>query len=190
MIIKKKLQGEESAVSYDISLKDPVTRKVANVPGHLMIGGTYKADYHPETGTFTPAMNTEAWLNITYNYSHYYYECYEEGIKKIYGMSGMESIPVLEDMISLLMNKYQTNGVWLKSKRTKTIYYDEFGNEIDYLEVIAGRKISCRKENIEYEVDEGDTGYYWTPTAANAIRPLYKLIALARMRPDCIWDGD
>lgn len=103
-------------VSYDISLKDPVTRKVANVPGHLMIGGTYKADYHPETGTFTPAMNTEAWLNITY-------------------------------------------------------------------------KISCRKENIEYEVDEGDTENYWTPTAANAIRPLYKLIALARMRPDCIWDG-
>lgn len=62
-------------VSYDISLKDPVTRKVANVPVHLMIGGTYKADYHPETGTFTSAMNTEAGLNITYNYSCYYYEC-------------------------------------------------------------------------------------------------------------------
>lgn len=37
-------------MSYDISLKDPVTNIVAEVPGHLMIGGTYNADYHPETG--------------------------------------------------------------------------------------------------------------------------------------------
>ena len=27
-------------MSYDISLKDPVTNIVAEVPGHLMIGGT------------------------------------------------------------------------------------------------------------------------------------------------------
>ena len=40
-------------MSYDIYLKDPVTNEVAEVPGHLMVGGTYKADYHPETGTFT-----------------------------------------------------------------------------------------------------------------------------------------
>ena len=33
-------------MSYNIYLKEPVTGEVANVPGHLMIGGTYKADYH------------------------------------------------------------------------------------------------------------------------------------------------
>ena len=33
-------------MSYDIYLKEPVTGEVANVPGYLMIGGTYKADYH------------------------------------------------------------------------------------------------------------------------------------------------
>ena len=49
-------------MSYDISLRDPVTNEVAEVPGHLMIGGTYAADYHPETGTFTPALNTNAEL--------------------------------------------------------------------------------------------------------------------------------
>lgn len=27
-------------------------------------------DYHPESGTFRPALNTEASLNITYNYGH------------------------------------------------------------------------------------------------------------------------
>lgn len=47
-------------MSYDIYLKEPVTGEVANVPGYLMIGGTYKADYHQETGTFTPALNKEA----------------------------------------------------------------------------------------------------------------------------------
>lgn len=36
------------------------------------------ADYHPESGVFTPALNTEAWLNITYNYGHYYYEVNKE----------------------------------------------------------------------------------------------------------------
>lgn len=72
-------------MSYDIYLKDPVTNEVAEVPGHLMIGGTYKADYHPETGTFTPALNTEAHLNITYNYAPYYREVYpDNGIRSVY----------------------------------------------------------------------------------------------------------
>ena len=39
-------------------------------------------------------------------------------------------------------------------------------------------------------VNEGETKNYWNPTAANAIRPLYKLIALSRMRPDGIWSEE
>ena len=74
-------------MSYDITLKDPVTNEAAEVPVHLMISGTYKADY-------------------------------------------------------------------------------------------------------EIEVDEGDTPNYWNATAANSIWPLNQLIALARMRPDGICDGD
>ncbi len=31
---------------------------------------------------------------------------------------------------------------------------------------------------------------YWEPTEGNAKRPLMQLIALAKMRPDGIWDGD
>ena len=37
---------------------------------------------------------------------------------------------------------------------------------------------------------EGDTSDYWLDTVANAVRSLYQLIALAKMRPDCIWSGD
>lgn len=31
---------------------------------------------------------------------------------------------------------------------------------------------------------------YWEPTEGNAKRALIQLIALARMRPDGVWDGD
>ena len=41
------------------------------------------------------------------------------------------------------------------------------------------------------EVDEGsDGGSYWDATAANAIKPLYQLIALSRMRPDGVWSEE
>lgn len=178
-------------MSYDIYLKDPVTEETAEVPGHLMRGGTYMADYHPESGTFTPALNTGANLNITYNYGHYYYEVYkEDGIRAIYGKSGLDSIPILEGMIAHLEKKYKKKGEWITTKRNKTIYYDENGNEIDGMIAFIEKITPVRKEDIEFEVSEGDTSDYWLDTVANAIRPLYRLIALAKMRPDCIWDGD
>lgn len=34
------------------------------------------------------------------------------------------------------------------------------------------------------------TDNYWDATEGNAKRPLLKLAAMARMRPDGIWDGD
>ena len=45
-------------------------------------------------------------------------------------------------------------------------------------------------ETEEYEISEGDTTNYWEDTAANALRPLYQLIAMARIRPDGVWEGD
>ena len=178
-------------MSYDIYLRDPVTRTTAEVPGHLMRGGTFMADYHPENGTFTPALNTEAHLNITYNYGRYYSEIYkEEGIRIIYGMCGVDSIPVLDKMLSLLEKKYKKKGKWITTKRSKTVYYNKAGEEIDIIDAIWYKIAPERKEEIEFEVSEGDTSDYWLDTAANAIRPLYQLIALAKMRPDCIWDGD
>ncbi|MCI8976206.1 hypothetical protein D5282_02570 [bacterium 1xD8-48] len=178
-------------MSYDIYLKEPVTGETAKVPGHLMTGGTYMADYHPETGTFTPALNTDAHLNITYNYGCYYCEIYEEeGIRSIYGLSGVDSIPILEKMTSFLNEKYKKKGKWITTKRKTTIYYDRNGNKIDDILVLLHKPADVRKEETELEVNEGDTSDYWLATAANAIKPLYQLIALAKMRPDCIWDGD
>ena len=178
-------------MSYDIYLKDPVSGETAEVPGHLMIGGTYEADYDPKTGIFTPALNTEAHLNITYNYASYYYESAgENGIRSIYGMTGGDSIEFLGNMIKILEKKYKINDEWIYTKREKTIYLDENGAVMkDPLgAMIKGRQVEKRK--IMVDRYEGVCQDYWEPTAANAIKPLYQLIALAKMRPDCVWDGD
>ena len=52
------------------------------------------------------------------------------------------------------------------------------------------KKLPVEKKKITVNRYEGPNRDYWEPTAANAIKPLYQLIALAKMRPDCIWDGD
>lgn len=77
------------------------------------------------------------------------------GIRSIYGLSGADSIPVLEHAI--------------KAPESMTEDLSE-------------------KEIQKYK-DGGARGY-WTPTRANAIRPLYQLLAMAKMRPDAEWSGD
>lgn len=80
-------------MSYDIELVDPVTKKVLELDSpHHMHGGTYALG-----GT------KEASLNITYNYSRYFYGVLGEGgIRSIYGKTAADSIPILEKAISKL----------------------------------------------------------------------------------------
>lgn len=118
-------------MSYDVRLCDPVTHEAlqTDVP-HDMRGGTYAMG-----GT------TGLWLNVTYNYGkHYYRVLGDKGIRTIYGMTGAESIPVLEAAVAKLS--------------------DEVSDD------------------------------YWEATEGNAKRPLLQLAAMARMRPDGVWDGD
>lgn len=192
-------------MSYDIYLLEPATRETIELPiKHMMTGGTYRADFDPATGTFSPAAISEAHLNITYNYSSYYYEATEGderfankeygdetscGIRGIYGKTGLESIQMLTDMISRIEEKYKKDGEWITRKRTEVFFYDPDGNTIHPVEALV-KKIEYTKVEKEIEVDEGATGDYWYPTAANAVRPLYQLLVFARLRPDGIWDGD
>ena len=114
-------------------------------------------------GTRSVGGTTELWLNITYNYSRWYYrpgvfpKGTQEigGIRTLYGMTGAESIPVLKKSIEMLTN--------LK---------DDISDE---------EKKECE--------EQGATGY-WMPTRENAIKPLHQLLAFAQMRPDGIWRGD
>lgn len=139
-------------LSYDISLCDPVTKETLELDApHQIKGGTYAVG-----GT------TEAWLNITWNYSRWYRmdgvfpkRNDQSGIRSIYGMTGAESIPVLKSAIAALENSDQ--------------------------ELSEEEQAECKRQ--------GTTGY-WMPTKANAIKPLYGLLAFAQMRPDGVWRGD
>lgn len=140
-------------MSYDISLLEPASRETIHFDSpHQMSGGNYCVG-----GT------TEAWLNVTYNYAGWYYKDGvfpdngedRNGIRSIYGMSGAESIPVLENAIKTLESMTE----------------------------------DLTEEEIKDYADNG-AGGYWTPTRENAIKPLYQLLAMARMRPDGVWIGD
>lgn len=81
-------------MSYDIHLKDQVTGEVIEFDKpHEMRGGTYQM-----------GGCTEAWLNVTYNYSPHYRRVFgnDKGIRTIYGMSGADSIPILESAAAKL----------------------------------------------------------------------------------------
>lgn len=77
------------------------------------------------------------------------------GIRSIYGLSGAESIPVLENAIKTLEDM------------SEDLTEEEIKN---------------------YE--EHDIKGYWLPTRENAIKPLYQLLAMAKIRPDAEWAGD
>ena len=208
-----------SYMSYDIYLKDRVTKETIDLPvKHIMTGGTYQAQYDEKTGQFSPAPITEAWLNITYNYANYYYEVTdgdprfahdeisayyangttgpmvtEYGIRGIYGKTGAESIQMLKDMISRIEEKYKKDGEWITTQRTKRKYFDaKTKQELDFMNE-KKKKMSKDEYVIEdYVVDlsEGPNENYWESTAANAIKPLYQLLTMAELRPDGVWDGD
>ena len=101
-------------MSYDISLKDQITGETLEFDeAHHMRGGTYSVG-----GT------TSAHLSITYNYAPHFYLVFDSlpgpratapqwmrdygvgkpvhGVRTIYGLTGAESLPVLDKAISAL----------------------------------------------------------------------------------------
>lgn len=117
--------------------------------------GTVRAVMDLETGKLVPAEQAKADIDITSNYSHYYYEATdvdirfahekvsayladgtqgsletEYGIRGLYGSTPAESIPMLMDMIEKIKNKYTNDHEkWLETERTRMVYYKK-GKEI------------------------------------------------------------
>lgn len=208
-------------MSYDVSLVDPVTRETLDLPfKHLMIGGTYQADYNEATGEFTPSAITEASLNITYNYSGYYLESTKDdprfahdepsfyssdgtigkvvteyGLRGLSGKTGLESIPMLQDMIDRLERKYHANGIWITTERVRRVMYmpsinkaQDIMRAIDELGFDHPALNGAEYYNVFVDVYEGNTDNYWFPTAASALIPLYQLLTMAKLRPDGVWE--
>lgn len=91
-------------MSYDIYLLDPVSKQTIRFDEpHQMAGGTCAMG-----GT------TEAWLNVTYNYSKHFYRVIpgDQGIRTIYGMTGAESLPILKAAAGQLGDDVDPNDYW------------------------------------------------------------------------------
>ena len=61
-------------MSYDLYLRDPVTKEELKVPPHMMHGVNIPCEVID--GKLVPTTTTEAYLSITYNYSKYYYDAF------------------------------------------------------------------------------------------------------------------
>lgn len=80
-------------MSYDIYLNDPKTNKPIELNPPLDLRG----------GTYCQGGTNIAWLNITYNYFSIFQRVIGgKGIRTIYGMTGKDSIPILENAIAEL----------------------------------------------------------------------------------------
>lgn len=216
-------------MSYDLYLRDRVTGGCLQVPGHLMYGGNIRCA--ERGGVLVPDVTTEAYLNITYNYSRYYHEAFpgasedmerhsedaerygiadpDGGIRSLNGLTGVQAVPLLNEMIRRIKARYKDIEGWVDTRRQEVWYQSRKDPSVRkdptdmFVELIrlkrdgltdaqAGEHIDARWEKHESTVlvSEGDTGDYWKDTAANAIRPLYQLIALSQMRPDGVWSEE
>ena len=82
--------GEQ--MSYDIYLADPISKEILQLTTpHHMTGGTYALG-----GT------TNCYLNVTWNYGKHYGGLGDKGLRTIYGMTGAESLKVLEPLAESL----------------------------------------------------------------------------------------
>jgi hypothetical protein len=162
-------------------------------------------------GVLRPCVQSDASINVTYNYGRYYYETAkgdkrfsylssegntEYGIRGLYGKTASESISMLADMCNRIKSRYTDDtGKWIITKRKARRYFDENGDEIKDIITASLQGKSYTSEEYEYEVSEGDTSNYWEATAANAIEPLLNMIlfatdSLANPNSDAVWDGD
>ena len=135
-------------------------------------------------------------FNITYNYSHYYYEAdgfEKDGIRTIYGKTGKQSLPLLRKLSAQILKKYfnASKNRWKQTIRQKKVAV--VNGEV--LPVNADEFLEYPKDQVEwkeidYICDEGDTRDYWEATAKNAFNAVQKLIEMAEECPEGVWNGD
>ncbi len=198
-------------MSYDIKLIDKNTKETLKLSKpRLATSGTYQVEYDQNTDRWYLAVQSDARINITYNYSRYYCEATENdknfawdddgeisyGIRGLYGKTALESYLLLITMILRIMDKYTIDNkwitTWITTKRTKASYYKN-GLEVDFHYLMTNGDEGVTVVNKEYEVSEGDTSNYWGATALNAIKPLCTMLEMASEHinnKNAIWSGD
>lgn len=144
-------------MSYDINIVDPTTGEtIETADPHHIAGGTYQVG-----GT------TQLWLNITYNYSPFYYRAdtlgastAESEIIESGGMYSLEDLTIPEARERVLRA--------INALRDEDIDID--GNPYQPVETFDGDTLHATN--------------YWAPTERNARRALKNLLAILLLAPD------
>ncbi len=123
----------------------------------------FDTPYQMKGGTYAIGGTAEAWLNITWNYARWYRK---DGVFPNNGedRSGIRSI-------------YDMTGA------------DSIPVLQHAISELEGTTENLSQKEIESHKAHGVEGY-WLPTRENAIKPLYQILAMAKMRPDGVWEGD
>lgn len=61
--------------------------------------GPLEAPHNIQGGTYAWGGTTEPWLNITYNYSRFFYNFWPEGIRSLYGKTAAEVTKELDAVL-------------------------------------------------------------------------------------------
>lgn len=133
-------------------------------------------------------------VNITYNYGKYYYEVEgfeKEGIRRIYGMTGKESLPYLDMLCLHIRKKYYNRDKkrWKQTIRQRNVATVN-GEVLKKGEFLDYPEDQVQWRSIDYICDEGCTSDYWQSSALNAFNAIQALIEMAKECPEGVWNGD
>ena len=135
-------------MSYDIELVDS-ENEIATVPSHM------------EGANIVVGGSISAYINVTLNYSWYYYQYLDsDGIRYLDQRPAKEVIPKLIDAII----EIQKEGVADK--------YNE-----------------AMKSEGHDTIDQWDPndGEYWKPSPENAVKALKVILEWSMLHPECTW---
>lgn len=143
-------------MSYDIYIVDVEGNTITSDEKHNVSGGTY------ELGG-----SNELWLNITYNYSEYFYRYFgKDGIRSLYGKSVADTMSDIARAI-----------VFMREEAV-TFVPPETKEELDI------------NNPSKFKIVKFDPDNYWSKTPMNAAKALKNLLDIGAMAPEGFWKGD
>jgi len=151
-------------------------------------GEVCEVEKHSEGGTCVLGGTSDAEINITYNYSPFYYKYLDkkEGLRWLNGRKAKDCIKKLENAVAKLGTKRNTKPFWtispfyiIRGGRVKKSWlHKNWDNPKN--EKLRNR---LRKEGV---LEDG--GAYWKPTPGNAGYDLNILLQWARQHPEGIFE--
>jgi hypothetical protein len=189
-------------MSYDISYytkesyNSPDNRELVIVAPFMAEGGTVRAEIIGDK--LIPATITECDINITYNYSQFYYKHIDSelGIRWIYGKTGTEVKERIEKAILILgIQRNTAPFLQINSEYTIGQIFDKKPIPVSDEKHAEYKKVQDwdTHPDKKYLFEIGylkDGGSYWKPTPGNAGYALMRILTWIIQEPNGIFGGD